>query len=37
MGAQARQIFVNIQAVLAEAGATMEDVVKITAFLTDMS
>ena len=37
MGAQARQVFVNIQAVLAEAGATMEDVVKITAFLTDMS
>ena len=37
MGAQSRQVFVNIQAVLAEAGATMEDVVKITAFLTDMS
>ena len=37
MGAQSRQVFVNIEAVLAEAGATMEDVVKITAFLTDMS
>ena len=36
MAAQARQVFNNVRAVLAEAGATMEDVVKITAFLTDM-
>ena len=28
MGAQSRQVFANIQAVLAEAGATMEDVVR---------
>ena len=37
MEAQTRQVFENIRAVLAEAGATMEDVVKITAFITDMS
>ena len=37
LGAQARQVFDNIRAVLAEAGATMDDVVKITAFITDMS
>lgn len=37
MGAQARQVFENIRAVLAEAGASMDDVVKITAFITDMS
>ncbi|MYF75356.1 MAG: RidA family protein [Gemmatimonadetes bacterium] len=37
MGAQASQVFENIRAVLAEAGATMDDVVKITAFITDMS
>ena len=37
MKAQAQQVFENIRAVLAEAGATMDDVVKILAFLTDMS
>jgi reactive intermediate/imine deaminase len=37
MTAQARQVFLNIAAVLAEAGATMDDVLKITAFITDMS
>ena len=37
MMAQARQVFANIREVLAEAGATMDDVVKITAFITDMS
>ena len=37
LGAQARQVFANIRAILAEAGATMDDVVKITAFITDMS
>ena len=36
-GAQTRQVFENIRAVLAEAGATLDDVVKITAFLTDMN
>ena len=37
LGGQARQVFANIRAILAEAGATMDDVVKITAFITDMS
>jgi reactive intermediate/imine deaminase len=35
MAAQARQVFANLRAVLAEAGATMNDVVKITGFITD--
>jgi len=35
MTAQSRQVFENIRTILAEAGATMDDVVKITAFLTD--
>jgi 2-iminobutanoate/2-iminopropanoate deaminase len=37
MTAQTRQVFANIAAVLAEAGAGLNDVVKITAFITDMS
>ena len=37
LGAQARQVFANIRAILAAASATMDDVVKITAFITDMS
>lgn len=37
MAAQARQVFANIEAVLAEAGATMADIVKITTYVTDMS
>ena len=37
MAAQARQVFANIEAVLAVAGATMKDVVKITTYVTDMS
>jgi enamine deaminase RidA (YjgF/YER057c/UK114 family) len=37
MAAQARQTFANIRAVLAEGGASMDDVVKITAYITDMS
>ncbi len=36
MAAQARQVFANIRIVLEMAGATMNDVVKITAFLTDL-
>jgi len=37
MKAQARQVFTNIGAVLAVAGASMKDVVKITTYVTDMS
>ncbi len=37
MAAQTRQVFANIETVLAEAGATLEDVVKITTYITDMS
>ena len=37
MTAQARQVFANIEAVLAVAGASMKDVVKITTYVTDMS
>jgi len=37
MAAQTRQVFKNIEEVLAEAGASMEDVVKITTYITDMS
>tara|TARA_B100000700_G_scaffold288985_1_gene345971 strand:+ start:159 stop:557 length:399 start_codon:yes stop_codon:yes gene_type:complete len=36
MQAQSEQTFENIRTVLAEGGATMEDVVKITAYVTDM-
>ena len=35
--AQTRQVFSNIRAVVTTAGATMEDVVKITCFLTDVA
>jgi len=34
---QTRQVLANIQAVLAEAGAGIQDVVKTTIFLADMS
>jgi 2-iminobutanoate/2-iminopropanoate deaminase len=37
MAAQSHQVFDNMEAVLKEAGATMEDVVKITVFMTDLS
>ncbi len=37
MGAQARRVFQNMRDVLETAGASMGDVVKITAFLVDMS
>jgi 2-iminobutanoate/2-iminopropanoate deaminase len=34
--AQARQVFANIRAVLADCGASMTDVVKATVFVTDI-
>ncbi len=37
MAAQTRQAFANMEAVLAEAGATLDDVVKITVFMKDLS
>jgi len=33
---QARQVLANVQAVLAEAGATLDDVIKLTIFTTDI-
>jgi reactive intermediate/imine deaminase len=33
---QARQVFQNIKAVLAEGGASLDDVIKITIFTTDI-
>jgi 2-iminobutanoate/2-iminopropanoate deaminase len=33
---QTRQVLANIEKVLAEAGATRDDIVKITTFLTDL-
>lgn len=35
--AQIRQVFVNLSAALAAAGATMAQVVKLTVFLTDLA
>lgn len=35
--AQTRQVFENLKAALDAAGATLDDVVKITMFVTDMS
>jgi reactive intermediate/imine deaminase len=35
--AQARQVFRNLTAVCAAAGGTLDDLVKVTIFLTDMS
>jgi reactive intermediate/imine deaminase len=37
MAAQSRQVFANLRTVLASAGATIDDVVKITCFITDTS
>jgi reactive intermediate/imine deaminase len=37
MKAQSRRVFENIEALLRAAGATIRNVVKITAYLTDMS
>ena len=34
---QAKQVFENVKAILTEAGATFEDVVKTTVFLKDMN
>lgn len=34
---QTRQSLLNVQAVLAEAGLTMEDIIKTTVFLNDMN
>ena len=36
VGAQTRQIFRNIEAILAQAGASLKDVVKITTFIVPM-
>ena len=36
MAAQTRQVFNNMEVVLAEAGATLDDVVKITIFMKDL-
>jgi enamine deaminase RidA (YjgF/YER057c/UK114 family) len=36
-GAQARQVFDNLRRCLAAAGATFDDVVKLTFFVTDMA
>jgi enamine deaminase RidA (YjgF/YER057c/UK114 family) len=37
MGAQAEQVFRNLQAALASVGATFENVAKLTYFMTDIS
>src|SRR5215216_1865826 len=37
MKAQAEQVFKNLQAALAAAGATLSDVVKMNSYITDMS
>ncbi|HTZ87086.1 MAG TPA: RidA family protein [Solirubrobacteraceae bacterium] len=36
MGAEAEATFANIERVLAQAGASFEDIVKINAFITDL-
>jgi len=36
IGAQTRQVFANLRAVLTEAGASFTDVVKVTVYLRDM-
>jgi reactive intermediate/imine deaminase len=37
VGAQTRQVFENIKAALASADATLDDIVKITVFMKDVS
>jgi 2-iminobutanoate/2-iminopropanoate deaminase len=36
VAAQTRQVFANVEAILAAAGASIRDVVKVTVFLTDV-
>ena len=36
MEAQARRVFANLKAIVAAAGAGLDDVVKVTVFLTDL-
>lgn len=35
--AQARQVFDNLETVLGQAGASFDDVIKLTAYVTDMT
>lgn len=37
VAAQARQVFVNMKAILDEAGASFSDVLKVTVYLTDVN
>ena len=37
MSTQARHVFTNLQAVLAAAGRTLDDVVKVNVYLVDMA
>jgi reactive intermediate/imine deaminase len=37
IGAQTRKVLENLRAVLAEGGATMDDVVKVTVFVTNLA
>jgi len=37
MAAQSRKVYDNIEAILDQAGGTFENIVKVTAYLTDMS
>ena len=37
MKAQSQRVFENLEALLQPAGATLENIVKVTAYLTDMS
>ncbi len=37
MRAQSRRVYENIEAILKQAGASMRNIIKVTAYLTDMS
>lgn len=37
IAAQTRQVLTNLQTILASVGGTMDDIVKVTVFVTDMS